>query len=1213
MHILQLEIDNFKSFYGKTTIPFRRGFTTVSGPNGSGKSNIVDSLLFCLGLSTSRTMRAEKLTDLINNSTRKREASVTVTFSKQAIDPDLPTPEDEARFASTDEVAPSPLAGFAPESLVTISRRIRETASGTQSTYVLNGRVATLAEIHEFLAQFNVSPGCYNVMMQGDVASIVTMSGVERRKILDELAGIGEFDRKIDQATAELTTTGATIERNNILLGEIQERLGQLEGERDKALKYQSLKQQVQSLEQQLNLVRLRELKKALTASQLNLEQSKDARKQALTELETQKRAIQSSTTRLQELTDAVKRKGEDQHLAIQRQVESLRNHIARKQDSITFLQQQSKDADTQTLTHKQEIIKQQQGLETLAHELALQAQQEQELLGFFTQQEDAYKALSHQFDNLTNNESGWAVQRQDTRQNLEQVSDALAEAKRELMTVLAKQENLQQQQAQKEQSTLQQESQKQALQRRYSELSSSFEGLDQDKEAREAQVRHLQQQRSTLWAELNLAKDEQSQAQNELVKQESRKRAMEEVQFGRAVDVVLSSRLEGVIGTVGQLVDVPEAYATALEVALGGRLQNIVVENDTIAQQCIRFLQQQRVGTATFLPLNKLRAPMRLGNPPVEGGVVDYAVNLVTFDREYDAVFSMALGDTLVMETIESARRLLNRYRMVTLDGSVLEKSGAMSGGSHGGGRGSKGRALFQAASLEKQLEQLEQTFNAAKQKRHRLEEQLNKVEAQLETAQAELRTMDVQHSRTLAELESLEKQMEPAKQGATSLNASVSAKDEAVQLEVLRNQQALLEKQLPILEQQQANLQGQLHQIDEQAQGSAVQELRDQLSEAKFQMDYYDSQLRQLRAEIKQKQSDEQIRQNVMEEHGKQIEQKAQKQQQWLLDIATHQQDIVTTTTQTEALEAQTLALDEELQALKAERDEAQGQLLHLERQRNQHERKVLQLEEQLLACQARCRELEPKLASLSQQLTPLYPQGLEQALNDLPETAENEHMDTINGLEKKLKALEPVNMLAIKEFENVNQRQEQLAEKVNTLSRERDTLLAKIASYEELKRVNFSKTFDQVNTHFQAIYGELAEGLGQLVLTNPEDPLSGGLTIEASPRGKKMQRLEAMSGGEKSLTSLAFVFSLQRTMPAPFYALDEVDQNLDGLNVEKLSSMVKREAASAQFIVVSLRKPMIENSDRTVGVTQKQNGISKVTGVQFRLESVGALAGG
>lgn len=340
-------------------------------------------------------------------------------------------------------------------------------------------------------------------------------------------------------------------------------------------------------------------------------------------------------------------------------------------------------------------------------------------------------------------------------------------------------------------------------------------------------------------------------------------------------------------------------------------------------------------------------------------------------------------------------------------------------------------------------------------------------------------------------------------------------------------------------------------------------------------------------------------------IQEYEQRIAQHGQENQKMAREKADHQEEIQITRQQIADLDAQTAVLDDELRKLQDERDAAQRRLIEEEKRRNALEHDRAAIDTRIAALQTRRRELEPQVRQLRAALAEALGEGGDPdaaIAGELPSAEEVQR--NLDRLQKRMAAMEPVNMLAIAEYDDVASRQTALGEKITTLEQEKEALQTRIASYQNLKLDAFREAFDQVDGHFRSIFAELADGLGRLVLTNPEEPFNGGMTIMAQPRGKKLQRIEAMSGGEKSLTSLAFVFSLQRALPAPFYALDEVDMNLDGVNAEKLAQMVKAEAEKgAQFIVVSLRKPMIEHSNRTVGVTQKRDGITKVTGVKIR----------
>lgn len=282
-----------------------------------------------------------------------------------------------------------------------------------------------------------------------------------------------------------------------------------------------------------------------------------------------------------------------------------------------------------------------------------------------------------------------------------------------------------------------------------------------------------------------------------------------------------------------------------------------------------------------------------------------------------------------------------------------------------------------------------------------------------------------------------------------------------------------------------------------------------------------------------------------------------------------------------------------------LQQERDTLSTEVLNQEKRKSIAESKIERLAEQIQAYKTRRKELEPELFTIRDELSA---QGYDVATIKKPDISVEDVNKNIARLQRRMEELEPVNMKALVEYDEVLNRKEELKTKIDTLTSERGQIIERMGSYEDMKRKSFLDTFNNVNGNFKDIFGQLSDGSGSLILDNYENPFLGGLTIEAQPRDKKMQRLESMSGGEKSLTALAFVFAIQRYLPAPFYAFDEVDMHLDGINVEKLAQMIKSQSINTQFIVVSLRKPMIESANRSIGVTQKNNGITKVTGVKF-----------
>ncbi len=1204
MHICQIEIDNFKSFAEKTVIPFKTGFTTVSGPNGSGKSNIIDSVLFCLGLSSSRTMRAERLSDLINNLSKRKDATVTITFEKEPSEVGevaqqealvLETAKDNVD-ENAEDVLPAKYAAIDTQRFLQVSRRIKGGASGYTSTYYLNGRSTTLTEIHEVLAQYNISPGTYNVMMQGDVASIVNMSVVERRKIIDEIAGVAEFDRKIEQAQKELETTGANIERNVILLGEIETRLSQLSAERDHALQYQKLRDERQKYEGILLSAKYLDLKKAVETTQQNLAKARNDKQLGHEQLKTVVDAIAVTREQLLILTNEVKKKGEDQQIALKKQIEGLKGHIARKEDAIQFNTQKTTENNRRVEQMKADITRQQENIDAINEELKGFEYQLKELQELFEQEAKAYEKLNKKFDLLTGSGGELGVKRTQVHNQLVAQEDEASRLQRELLDQEAEAKRVQAEMELRLQRETESSEKRTQLMERQTALSRQQQELEMEKSVFEKQLQQTQLDYSKTRVQLNDTQADYNRIHRDYVQLEAKKRAYEEVNFSRAVETILQSGISGIHGTLAQLGTVDPEFGLAMEIAMGGRVQNVVVDNDRVAQQGIELLQQSKRGRATFLPLNKIQPARSLPALPRESGVIDFALNLIDHDREYQDVFAYALGETLIVEDMAAARPLLRKYRMVTLDGSLLEKSGAMTGGT----MSSQGKGFFASQNVDEEIQILLKKLDAVEVEKERLEKKLTVLELKMDSVKQEYGQCLNAYSRVSAELDAIEAQLQELRNAQAQ---AVDVSDLTQRLKELEKGQAELIRQIQAKEQDIAGLRQELEAIESKLPTAQIEELREEMKEVQYNRSYYDSQIRNVQTDIKSKEMERQFQEAGIQDCQKRIEETHQHSRQMAKECDEAKEEIRLTQLQIQELEAQTTELDEELKKLQEERDAVQHQLIEQEKQKNIQERQIEMLEEQILSFQARKRELEPQLQTVKAELleAEIDPEAI--SAESLP--SEEEVNRNIQRLTRKMEAMEPVNMLAIEEYDRVNERRSELAEKIDTLNAEKEAIHIRIAGYQELKLTSFRKAFESVDNNFKAIFAELSDGYGELILTNPEDPFSGGLAIHAQPRGKKMQRIEAMSGGEKSLTSLAFVFALQRYMPAPFYALDEVDMNLDGINAEKLAHMIQRESQSAQFVVVSLRKPMIENSDRTIGVTQKRNGITKVTGIKLRNE--------
>lgn len=1173
-------------------------------------------------------MRAERLPDLVNQNQAKRrttaETIVTATFDISDIDPELLRDEANDPPAQVDgsgdgcadrsckfgvQNGHSHLNGNRQNGQLSsqngqngqsghlaqdwrVTRRLRVTPQGTYtSNYYINGEPCTLNQLHEQLQRFRIYPEGYNVVLQGDVTSIISMNARERREIIDELAGVAAFDRKIDQARAKLDVVKEREERFQIVERELNDQLERLDQDRKKAEKYQQLKATLQT---QMQWEVVLQWRSQQAQAQTLTEQIAQGRQQAtaLTEqIAAQNEQITATSAALTQLNAQVKALGEDDHLALQAQLatqEAELRQLGRQEQALRAssaeiaqrLQQTQQDIQTQGQTLGQT----QQQLQTLT---------ETELTALQAAQVQARQQLQESREATTAIASAsetWVQQQTDQRRQIEAQLGQLEPLRAEQVRLQERTAQLQSQIA----------SQRQAVQSLTQELPDSQAASADASPVQPSQIQALAQAVAEAEAELQTQQEtqsrllqEQRQKQRELDKLEAQEQALQETQGTQATELLVRSGLSGICGLVAQLGRVDPKYQTALEIAAGGRLGYLVVEHDGVAAKGIDLLKRQRAGRATFLPLNSIRVPRFKALPAWDrpSGFVDYAVNLIDCDPKYQDVFAFVFGGTAVFETLNAARPHLGDFRMVTLDGEVLEASGAITGGS----LKQRGRLHFgtvdpgesaEAQALRRRLQEIEQilrrceqaiaTAAAAVQSQSQalIEARQTYREQELRASQAATQQQQVQQRLTLAQ-----------QQLAQSEHEQAIARDrlQALAMTLLLQEAALQQQRQALAELEQS----QTHREWQQAQ-AVVRELEEQLNQRQAALQQAE---RQQQALVGQQQRLQERIQAAQQLVG-QLRQQQQQQLNQQAELSQQQQVLQQTMAQTQAAIA---ALDQKLAAEKTERDRAEHRLREQRHQHQQLEWQQQKLAETQQARQQQLAELESAIAQTRQTLP--------QPLPEIPaELSLEELHKSLKSLQRRIEALEPVNMLALEEYNRTQERLVELTDKLTTLEAERTELLLRIENFTTLRRTAFQEAFVAVNENFQSIFAELSDGDGYLQLDDSQDPFNGGLNLVAHPKGKPVRRLASMSGGEKSLTALSFIFALQRYRPSPFYAFDEVDMFLDGANVERLSKMIQQQAQQAQFIVVSLRRPMIESAERTIGVTQARGAYTQVLGINL-----------
>ncbi len=1166
MYIKQLEVDNFKSFANKVDIPLLKGFTTISGPNGSGKSNIIDSILFALGLSTSRTLRAEKLFHLISTHTKRNEAVVKVTFGETGKE------HDNQDF--------------------TVTRKIKKSSQGYNSIYYLNDKPSTLTEIHTLLEKHNITPNSYNVMMQGDVTSITNCSSNERRKIIDEIAGVADFDRRIEQATNELTTVEQRVEKSSLILSEVDTRLEQLKEEREVALKYQKLKDEKTSLEGQISTVKFFDLKRNLEQAHANILDFTKKKKQEEAKHKDLNERLDLIKAKHQEISELVREKGEAQQIEIKKQAEETKGAIERKQSAINYADKQIQDGLRAIENSKNGIEVQKQKIIDTELKIQLKKDEIKRIEENITAQKAELKKILEEMTGLNQTADQYIEKRNTLRKEFENLQDKENNLIKEKLPLESELNSLQKELTEAKEQIERLTDFKKNFGSNKDRLNTQVEELKREMEDLKIVQQNAMHDSDTVKNELSDLNYNIQMAYRKISSMEAQKMAAEEANFGRAIDTVMNAKLKGVHAPLVQLGKVDKKYSTALEIAIGGRMTHVVVDDEHVGSVAIELLKSSNAGRATFIPLNKLnKAPSKL-TLPKDKGVVAYAINLIDFEDKYLNAFYYAVGDTLVVENLDCAKKLMGKFRVVTLDGEIIEKSGSMTGGSV------RKSGLKFSQNEDEELEKFKSRLKEMEKQAAELENKRISLEKKLEDVRTNYSNTMTEYNKANMELGGMVKSAEDNERLIAEKTEFIKITEPKID-SISKKLDKLEESHVEVSEKLQ-ELQSEIEKVEKLINDEDLKDLKEKTESVEFEIKRLNTNLNNANNDLSEFGRETAFFNNLIETKQEEIVNINKNNETLEKDKVTYAKEIEELKISLEKLEEQIAEINEKLGELLKQRDDINNQLLEIETQKHLQASDIERIAEQIESFKARRRELEPQLESARKDLEQA---GVEVNKLEPVTISIDEITAKISRLEKRMEDLGLVNMRALTAYDEVSARQAELKEQIETLTKERKQILERMQGYEQLKKETFMKTYNSINENFKEVFHKLSDGEGTLVLENEEDPLSGGLTIEAQPRDKKKQRLEGMSGGEKSLTALAFVFAIQKHMPAPFYAFDEVDMHLDGINVEKLSDMIKYQAQDTQFIVVSLRKPMIESANRTIGVTQKEKGITRVTGVKLR----------
>ncbi|HET6399147.1 MAG TPA: chromosome segregation protein SMC, partial [Candidatus Thermoplasmatota archaeon] len=1182
MHLREVQMENFKSFGRKLTVPFLPGFTGITGPNGSGKSNIGDAILFVLGPNTPRAIRAGRLTDLIFNGGQggrpADSCQVSLVFDNQ--DRTLPVDADT----------------------VTLTRKVRRTPSADDPDaytgyFYVNGRASQKKEFIDLLKHARISADGYNITQQGDVANIVNMTPAKRREILDDIAGITQFDNDLRTADARKAEVQANLERIGIVLDEIGRSLQQLDKERTAAQRYRELQQAIARLKGLVAWRRQADLAAQLAQLQQQVAAFTAEREKHAEELR-RLEALHKEAAQTHAETEArIRAEGGEEVQRLQAELEKARDAMVRLEEQLNFAKMQLQDLREESGPQAEELRRTEKELERTrklqaeAHgaaeaadaELAARRAELEQARELAATSDAGAVKINRELSELKNEHEAAQLRLHEATLGADRAGERLRALDAQLRDAESQKatlgKDLEEAQWQLKEARRTQKagvSQKDLEKERF-ELTKSQAELGRQAEELEQRIRRLYREK----AELEAAEAAAEKAQGG---------------FGRAVEAILKARderlIKGIVGPITELAKVPEKYHQAMQVAGQGRLQSVIVEDDQVAAQCIELLKRTGAGRATFLPLTKMvpgrpraQALMKVKEP----GCLGFALDLIEFNPRYQNAFFNVFGDTLIADTMQSGRRLMGGVRIVTLDGELFEASGAMTGGAAGrkgedgpafsaADRGRLNAILVQVAECERAQQDVVARLSEVRQRLDAVVQQLAARGAEAQSEEDRLRELEARASNMAERLKVLDASLA----GLAASRQGLEAEAERLRAEAAQQQERIAELERQRQEKGQLLLKGAKKDLRERIQAleAAVLALAESATQAKGRAQVAATQLELVTARQRELAAAVGDRQKARE--------------RFEADVARYTEAHRKAKAEVEALHKMESKATGALKTLQQAREKTFERMMQL---KASMEKVADRMESQytlILNAKAKMPAVEE---ALGEAMVELKASGLELAPGEEVPAMDELRRDLRNQ-EAALDRLGPVNMRALEEFEAQSERQKGLLGEVDRLKEQRMELERLVAEITAKKKGALMEVFHAINENFREVYARASNG-GQahMELENPEDPFQGGLILKAQPPGKKVTRLEALSGGEKSLTSMAFIFAIQRYDPSPFYYFDEVDQNLDAVNSELLAKMVRESSQFAQFIVVSLRKITLKEANHVYGVTQSTPGQSEI----------------
>ncbi|MGN7939913.1 chromosome segregation protein SMC [Virgibacillus sp. 6R] len=1184
MFLKRLDIVGFKSFAERVTVDFVKGVTAVVGPNGSGKSNITDGIRWVLGEQSAKSLRGSKMEDIIfaGSDTRKglNVAEVTLTLDNE--DHFLPIDFQE----------------------VSVTRRVYRSG---ESEFFINKQSCRLKDIVDLFMDSGLGKEAFSIISQGKVEEILSSKSEERRSIFEEAAGVLKYKSRKKKAEYKLAETQENLNRVQDILHELESQVEPLKIQASIAKDYLQQKEELEKIEVALTVFEIEELHTKYEALAKSVEEGKDQELELTSTIQKREAEVEKMRDHITALDDSIdelqqvlllaseeleKLEGRKEVLKERKKnahqnKEQLTKTIEELKERIEQLTAEKEEQESQYTTYKSE-------LQQIKHDL----QEKQKLMTSFNQNiEELIEDLKSEYFELLNEQAT-------ARNELQYIDDQLSQQETknarlldsnmryvtERQEIIEKRTKIEAKYAQIE-----------------AQLAEQIKGFRDTQNKLENLKNAYQKKESTLY-----------QAYQILQQTRSRKEVLESMQedyagFFQGVKEILKAKdkLEGIHGAVAELISTEKQYEVAIEIALSSSLQHVVVEDESSARKAIQFLKQHSYGRATFLPLSVIKersiSAHDLKVIETHPAFVGIATNLVTYQQQFKSIIGNLLGTVIVTADLKGANeiaKLMNyRYRLVTLQGDVVNPGGSMTGGAVK----QKNNSLL---SRGRELEVINEKLTDMEEKTAKLEEDVKAAKATIQEYEINLENLRTAGEQLRIEEQKVRSEMREIELNEKNINDHLKLYD--AERETFESEKEKFSARKDELNKNLLEISAKLEKLDKEIEEMSAKKATELSSKEELQ-----NEVTELKVILASKQQVYENQKEKVERINQDLEQTRQKFKEAEEDFSLLSSEMNSSSSGEEKLEeaakkklqdkTKTLELissrrEERLQ-LQAKLEDEERELKELKRQEKQFQETLKDEEVKLNRLDV---ELDNRLNHLREEYMLTYEGAKEQYTLEIdPQEARKR----VKLIKLAIEELGTVNLGAIDEYERVSERYTFLNEQRDDLTEAKDTLYQVIDEMDDEMKKRFEQTFNEIRSHFEPVFQALfGGGRAELKLTDPNDLLNTGVDIVAQPPGKKLQNLGLLSGGERALTAIALLFAIIKVRPVPFCVLDEVEAALDEANVFRFAQYLKKFSHETQFIVITHRKGTMEEADVLYGVTMQESGVSKL--VSVRLEETNEL---